>query len=47
MFLQQALLTEIPYGKADVIVCEAFTGNVILKLYEGLGSALIHKVKDI
>lgn len=37
---------EIPYGKADVIVCEAFTGNVILKLYEGLGSALIHKVKE-
>lgn len=26
---------EIPHGGADVIVCEAFTGNVILKLYEG------------
>ena len=24
---------EIPHGGADVIVCEAFTGNVILKLY--------------
>ena len=23
---------EIPEGKADVIVCEAFVGNVILKL---------------
>ncbi len=33
-------------GAADVIVCEAFVGNVILKLYEGLGSALLHKVKD-
>lgn len=36
---------EIPYGGADVIVCEAFVGNVILKLYEGLGSALLKKVK--
>lgn len=29
---------EIPHGGADVIVCEAFTGNVILKLYEGVGA---------
>lgn len=25
----------IPAGAADVIVCEAFVGNVILKMYEG------------
>lgn len=37
---------EIPNGYADVIVCEAFVGNVILKLYEGVGSALISKVKQ-
>ncbi|MCR5792257.1 MAG: phosphate acyltransferase PlsX [Lachnospiraceae bacterium] len=36
---------EIPNGMADVIVCEAFVGNVILKLYEGVGAALISKVK--
>ncbi|MEG1991916.1 MAG: phosphate acyltransferase PlsX [Acetivibrio sp.] len=36
----------IPYGEADVIVCEAFTGNIILKLYEGLGGALIQKIKS-
>lgn len=36
---------DIPYGRADVIVCEAFVGNVILKLYEGLGMALIEKIK--
>ena len=36
---------EIPNGAADVIVCEAFVGNVILKLYEGLGTALMGKVK--
>lgn len=37
---------EIPHGGADVIVCEAFVGNVILKLYEGVGSTLISKVKS-
>lgn len=36
---------EIPHGGADVIVCEGFTGNVILKLYEGVGSALISEIK--
>lgn len=36
---------EIPEGKADVIVCEAFVGNVILKLYEGVAGALMKKVK--
>lgn len=36
---------DIPYGMADVIVCEAFVGNVILKLYEGVGAVLIKKVK--
>lgn len=37
---------EIPNGQADVIVCEAFVGNVILKLYEGVGAALLGKVKQ-
>lgn len=36
---------DIPNGYADVIVCEAFTGNVILKLYEGLSSTLLRVVK--
>ena len=37
---------DIPAGYADVIVCEAFVGNVILKLYEGLGATLLGKVKE-
>ncbi len=36
---------EIPAGYADVIVAEAFVGNVILKLYEGVGSTLLGQVK--
>ena len=37
---------DIPYGMADIIVCDAFVGNVILKLYEGVGAVLISKVKE-
>ncbi len=37
---------DIPAGYADVIVCEAFVGNVILKLYEGVGGTLIKMVKQ-
>lgn len=36
---------EIPSGEADVIVCEAFVGNVILKLYEGVGATLLSIIK--
>lgn len=36
---------DIPAGYADVIVCEAFVGNVVLKMYEGVGGTLIKKVK--
>lgn len=36
---------DIPHGEADVIVCEAFVGNVILKLYEGLSGTLIDAIK--
>lgn len=36
---------EIPGGYADVIVCEAFVGNVILKLYEGVGSTFKRMLK--
>ena len=37
---------DIPKGDVDVVVCEAFVGNVILKLYEGVGATLISKVKE-
>ena len=38
---------EIPHGGADVIVCEAFVGNVILKLYEGVGATMISMIKKV
>ncbi len=36
---------DIPKGDVDVVVCEAFVGNVILKLYEGLAGTLIGVIK--
>ncbi len=37
---------EIPEGGADVIVCDAFVGNVIIKLIEGTGKVLLSKMKE-
>ena len=36
---------DIPAGYADVVVCEAFVGNVILKLYEGVGATMLSMIK--
>ncbi len=36
---------DIPQGGADVIVCDAFAGNVALKMYEGVGKVLLSKIK--
>lgn len=45
-FIGSVEARDIPAGIADVIVCEAFVGNVVLKLYEGVGATLIKKVKS-
>lgn len=37
---------DIPKGDVDVIVCEAFVGNVILKLYEGVGMTMFGMIKN-
>ncbi|MCR5784800.1 MAG: phosphate acyltransferase PlsX [Eubacterium sp.] len=37
---------DIPHGDADVVVCEAFVGNVILKLYEGVGAVMLSVIKQ-
>ena len=44
-FIGSVEARDIPAGGADVVVCEAFVGNVILKMYEGVGGALIQEVK--
>ena len=37
---------EIPFGQADIIVCDGFVGNTILKLSEGLSMALLGIIKE-
>ena len=37
---------DIPDGVCDVLVTDGFTGNVALKLIEGMGSFILHTVKD-
>ncbi len=38
---------DIAMGAADVLVCDGFTGNVVLKTYEGLGLYLVSILKSI
>ncbi len=38
---------EIPQGGADVVVCDGFTGNVILKFMEGMGVVFYKMLKDV
>ncbi|MGL4484477.1 MAG: phosphate acyltransferase PlsX [Anaerovoracaceae bacterium] len=37
---------DIPLGVTDVIVCDGFVGNVILKLSEGLGISISEQLKE-
>lgn len=37
---------DIPKGTADVVVCDGFVGNVVLKFGEGLASAIMTLIKD-
>ncbi|HEY8475263.1 MAG TPA: phosphate acyltransferase PlsX [Chloroflexota bacterium] len=37
---------DVPHGVADVIVCDGFVGNVVIKLAEGLGGAIFQVVRE-
>ena len=45
-FIGNVEARDIPKGAADVYVTEAFVGNVILKLYEGVGGVLLKEMKS-
>ncbi len=45
-FIGNVEARDIPMGVADVLVCEAFAGNIVLKMLEGVSDALIHKIKE-
>ncbi|AFM42540.1 phosphate:acyl-(acyl carrier protein) acyltransferase [Desulfosporosinus acidiphilus SJ4] len=37
---------DVPYGRADVVVCDGFVGNVLLKTAEGLAGVLFEQIKE-
>ncbi|MDA0768673.1 MAG: phosphate acyltransferase PlsX [Chloroflexi bacterium] len=39
-FIGNIEANDIPHGRAEVVVCDGFVGNVVMKLTEGLGGAL-------
>ncbi len=45
-FIGSVEAREIPHGQADVIVCDAFVGNVILKFYEGVADTMLNTIKQ-
>lgn len=44
-FIGNVEARDIVYGGEDVLVCEAFVGNVVLKMLEGVSGALVEKIK--
>ena len=44
-FIGNAEARDLPLGSADVAVCDAFTGNVILKYTEGFAGAMMSMIK--
>ena len=38
---------QIPFGDADVVVADGFSGNLVLKMYEGVAKALMNEVKSV
>lgn len=46
-FIGNVEARDVPLGVCDVAVCDGFTGNVILKLTEGLASLFMGQIKRI
>ena len=46
-FIGNAEARDIPKGICDVAVCDGFTGNMILKTYEGVAITLMKKIKHM
>lgn len=45
-FIGNAEGRDIPRGTVDVVVCDGFVGNVVLKFGEGLASAIMQLIKE-
>lgn len=45
-FIGNVEANDIPQNKVDVVVCDGLVGNVVMKLSEGLGSALSDRLRS-
>ena len=46
-FIGNVEANDILHDKADVVICDGFVGNVVMKLSEGIGSAFSSKIRSI
>ena len=46
-FIGNVEARDVPYGAADVVVCDGFTGNILLKTYEGAAGVILKNIKQI
>lgn len=45
-FIGNVEANDVFFGKADVVVCDGFVGNILLKASEGLSKALLTMIKE-
>lgn len=45
-FIGNVEANDIPYGRAEVVVCDGFVGNVVMKLTEGIGDTLSADIRE-
>ncbi|MFP6680226.1 MAG: phosphate acyltransferase PlsX [Dehalococcoidia bacterium] len=46
-FIGNVEANDIAHGRAEVVVCDGFVGNVVMKLTEGIGETLAHNIQEI
>ena len=46
-FIGNVEARDVPFGACDVLVADGFTGNMLLKMYEGVAGAMMVNIKAI
>ena len=46
-FIGNVEARDVPEGVVDILVCDGFTGNIVLKYTEGLATSLFTMLKDV
>jgi len=46
-FIGNVEARDVPYGSADVVVCDGFTGNIFLKTFEGVANVIMKNIKQM